>query len=163
MPTIDLMGGKLQIYQRGNSRFWQARTSVGGRQLQHSTKREILGAGEQGRRRLVSHPSSQVPRRRPRDRRPDLQEGRRPVSERIRGHHGGRTQRKVDREPRHSLAPPPRPLLRRSPHPQGHSRQSAGIPGSPDDLLQRAQSGLQEQAQAQDTSRQPAAPYTTRS
>ncbi len=42
MPTIDLMGGKLQVYQRGNSRFWQARTSVGGRQLQHSTKRESL-------------------------------------------------------------------------------------------------------------------------
>ncbi len=42
MPTIDLMGGKLQVYQRGNSRFWQARTSIGGRQLQHSTKRESL-------------------------------------------------------------------------------------------------------------------------
>jgi hypothetical protein len=29
MPTIDLLGGKVQIYQRGNSRFWQARASVG--------------------------------------------------------------------------------------------------------------------------------------
>jgi integrase len=42
MPTIDLMGGKLQIYQRGTSRFWQARTSVGGKQRQLSTKREAL-------------------------------------------------------------------------------------------------------------------------
>lgn len=40
MPTIDLMGGKLQLYQRGTSRFWQARTSVGGMQRQFSTKRE---------------------------------------------------------------------------------------------------------------------------
>jgi integrase len=40
MPTIDLMGGKLQIYQRGTSRFWQARASVGGKQRQFSTKRE---------------------------------------------------------------------------------------------------------------------------
>ena len=29
MPTIDLLGGKIQIYQRDNSRFWQARASVG--------------------------------------------------------------------------------------------------------------------------------------
>jgi len=42
MPTIDLMGGKLQIYQRGTSRFWQARTSVGGKQLQFSTKQERM-------------------------------------------------------------------------------------------------------------------------
>jgi integrase len=41
MPTVDLMGGKLQIYQRGTSRFWQARTSVGGKQRQFSTKREV--------------------------------------------------------------------------------------------------------------------------
>jgi integrase len=42
MSTIDLMDGKVQIYQRGNSRFWQARTSVGGMQRQISTKRERL-------------------------------------------------------------------------------------------------------------------------
>ena len=32
MPTIDLLGGKVQIYQRDNIRFWQARASVGGKQ-----------------------------------------------------------------------------------------------------------------------------------
>jgi len=42
MATIDLMGGKLQIYQRGTSRFWQARASIGGTQRQFSTKRESL-------------------------------------------------------------------------------------------------------------------------
>jgi integrase len=42
VPTIDLMGGKLQIYQRGGNRFWQARTSIGGAQRQFSTKRETL-------------------------------------------------------------------------------------------------------------------------
>src|SRR5665213_2910212 len=36
------MGGKLQIYQRGANRFWQARTSIGGAQRQFSTKREAL-------------------------------------------------------------------------------------------------------------------------
>ena len=40
MPTIDLLGGKVQIYQRDNSRFWQARASVGGKQRQFSTKQE---------------------------------------------------------------------------------------------------------------------------
>jgi integrase len=40
MSTIDLLGGKVQIYQRGNSRFWQARASVGGKQRQFSTKQE---------------------------------------------------------------------------------------------------------------------------
>lgn len=40
MATIDLLGGKVQIYQRDSSRFWQARASVGGKQRQFSTKRE---------------------------------------------------------------------------------------------------------------------------
>jgi len=40
VPTIDLLGGKLQLYQRGNSRFWQARASVGLKQRQFSTKHE---------------------------------------------------------------------------------------------------------------------------
>ncbi|MGE4483469.1 tyrosine-type recombinase/integrase [Acidocella sp.] len=40
MPTVELLGGKVQIYQRGNSRFWQARASVGGKQRQFSTKQE---------------------------------------------------------------------------------------------------------------------------
>jgi len=40
MPTIELLGGKVQIYQRDNSRFWQARASVGGKQRQFSTKQE---------------------------------------------------------------------------------------------------------------------------
>ncbi len=40
MPTIDLLGGKVQIYQRDNSSYWQARASVGGKQRQFSTKQE---------------------------------------------------------------------------------------------------------------------------
>ncbi len=42
MPTIDLMGGKLQLCQKPSSRFWQARTSIDGTQRQFSTKRESL-------------------------------------------------------------------------------------------------------------------------
>jgi hypothetical protein len=30
MTSHELMGGKLQVYQRGNSRFWQFSASVGG-------------------------------------------------------------------------------------------------------------------------------------
>ena len=41
ISTIDLLGGKTQIYQRDNSRFWQARAFVGGKQRQYSTKQEI--------------------------------------------------------------------------------------------------------------------------
>ncbi len=37
---MDLLGGKVQIYQRDNSRYWQARASVAGRQRQFSTKQE---------------------------------------------------------------------------------------------------------------------------
>ena len=40
MPTIDLLSGKIQIYQRDNSRFWQAGASVGGKQRQSSAKQE---------------------------------------------------------------------------------------------------------------------------
>ena len=42
MATVDLLGGKVQLYQRGTSRFWQARSSVGGMQRQFSTKKESL-------------------------------------------------------------------------------------------------------------------------
>ena len=42
MPTIDLLGGKLQLTQKPTSRFWQARASVGGKQRQFSTKQESL-------------------------------------------------------------------------------------------------------------------------
>jgi hypothetical protein len=40
MPTIELLGGKVQIYQRDDSRFWRARASVGGKQRQFSIKLE---------------------------------------------------------------------------------------------------------------------------
>ena len=40
MPTIDLLDGKIQMCQRDNSRFWQARASVGGKQRQFSTEQE---------------------------------------------------------------------------------------------------------------------------
>jgi len=42
MAPIDLMAGKIQLYQRDTSRFWQARSSVGGRQYQFSTNRQRL-------------------------------------------------------------------------------------------------------------------------
>ncbi|MFV3078154.1 hypothetical protein, partial [Niveispirillum fermenti] len=42
MTTIKMLGGKLQLEQRGSSRFWQARASIGGKQRQFSTKQESL-------------------------------------------------------------------------------------------------------------------------
>ncbi|HTQ70060.1 MAG TPA: site-specific integrase [Acidocella sp.] len=38
----ELMGGKLQLYLRGNSRFWQCSASVGGKQWRATTKQEKL-------------------------------------------------------------------------------------------------------------------------
>jgi len=42
VPTIDLMGGKLQIYQRARTGSGRPETSIGGAQRQFSTKREAL-------------------------------------------------------------------------------------------------------------------------
>jgi integrase len=42
MPTHELIGGKLQVYRRKNSRFWQCSASVGGKQRKSSTKQESL-------------------------------------------------------------------------------------------------------------------------
>jgi integrase len=41
-PNHELMGGRLQVYQRGNSRFWQCSASIGGKQRRTSTKQESL-------------------------------------------------------------------------------------------------------------------------
>jgi hypothetical protein len=47
MPTHELIGGKLQLYRRNNSRFWQCSASLGGKQRKYSTKQESLGLAEQ--------------------------------------------------------------------------------------------------------------------
>ncbi len=47
MTNHELMGGKLQVYRRGNSRFWQCSASVGGKQRRASTKEESLALAKQ--------------------------------------------------------------------------------------------------------------------
>ena len=47
MPIHKLMGGDLQIFQRGRSRFWQCSASIGGKQYRHSTKEESLTHAKQ--------------------------------------------------------------------------------------------------------------------
>lgn len=47
MPTHELIGGKLQVYRRKNSRFWQCAASVGGKQRKSSTKQESLALAQQ--------------------------------------------------------------------------------------------------------------------
>ena len=42
MSSLELMGGKLQLYRRPNSRFWQCSASVGGKQRRATTKQETL-------------------------------------------------------------------------------------------------------------------------
>jgi len=42
MSSIELMGGKLQVFRRGKSRFWQCQASVGGKQRRSTTKKESL-------------------------------------------------------------------------------------------------------------------------
>ena len=47
MSSFELMGGKLQLYRRGKSRFWQCSASVGGKQRRSTTKQESLKQAEQ--------------------------------------------------------------------------------------------------------------------
>ena len=47
MESHSLVGGKVQIYRRYNSRFWQCSASVGGKQRRHSTKEESLELARQ--------------------------------------------------------------------------------------------------------------------
>ena len=47
METHALVGGKVQIYRRENSRFWQCSASVGGKQRRASTKEESLALAKQ--------------------------------------------------------------------------------------------------------------------
>ena len=43
MAHHELMGGKLHIYKRENSHFWQCAVFIGGRNLRMSTKEEGIG------------------------------------------------------------------------------------------------------------------------
>jgi hypothetical protein len=47
MEHHELMGGRVQLYQRPNSRFWQCSTSVGRKQFRTSTKEESLARAKQ--------------------------------------------------------------------------------------------------------------------
>jgi integrase len=42
MASHEVLGGKVNVYKRGRSRFWQCSASVGGRQHRSSTKEESL-------------------------------------------------------------------------------------------------------------------------
>lgn len=42
MIRHELIGGKLQVYRRENSPFWQCSASVNGRQYRKSTKEDSL-------------------------------------------------------------------------------------------------------------------------
>ena len=47
MESHALVGGKLQVYRRGRSRFWQCSASIGGKQRRTSTKAESLALAKQ--------------------------------------------------------------------------------------------------------------------
>ena len=47
MPSHEVLGGKVQLYRRGNGRFWQCAASVGGKQHRHSTKETSLSLAQQ--------------------------------------------------------------------------------------------------------------------
>lgn len=46
MTTHNILGGKVQIYRRSNSRYWQCAASVSGKQHRNSTKEESLSAAK---------------------------------------------------------------------------------------------------------------------
>ena len=47
MPSHEVLGGQVQLYRRGNSRYWQCSASVGGKQYRSSTKEESLALAKQ--------------------------------------------------------------------------------------------------------------------
>ena len=47
MTNHELMDGKVQLYRRGNSRFWQCSASVAGKQRRTSTKEENIALARQ--------------------------------------------------------------------------------------------------------------------
>ncbi len=46
MSIHNILGGKVHVYKRGKSKFWQYSASVGGRQYRSSTKQESLSAAK---------------------------------------------------------------------------------------------------------------------
>jgi integrase len=47
MPNHEVLGGLVQLYRRGNSRYWQCSASVGGKQYRSSTKETELPLAKQ--------------------------------------------------------------------------------------------------------------------
>jgi len=47
MPSHEVLGGKVQLYLRGNGRYWQCAASVGGKQHRSSTKETSLSLAKQ--------------------------------------------------------------------------------------------------------------------
>jgi integrase len=47
MPSHEILGGKVNIYKRGRSSFWQCSASVGGKQWRSSTKESSLELAKQ--------------------------------------------------------------------------------------------------------------------
>lgn len=47
MASHEILGGKVNIYKRGRSRFWQCSTSIAGNQLRTSTKEESLALAKE--------------------------------------------------------------------------------------------------------------------
>ena len=46
MENHVLLGGKIQLYRRGETRFWWCSTSLGGKQRRKSTKKDSLAQAE---------------------------------------------------------------------------------------------------------------------
>jgi hypothetical protein len=47
MASYEMLGDKLQLFQRGPSRFWQCAASIGGKQYRRTTKEESLSQAKQ--------------------------------------------------------------------------------------------------------------------
>ena len=145
MPTIELLGGKVQIYQRDNSRFWQARASVGNKQRQFSTKQEgqdlAAKAAETWYFSLQGKNQAGVLNDRPTFKK---------AAEQFLKEYGVITEGERSEKWTESHAIRLRvhltAVLWRLAARQGDARQGAGIPGAPDDDLRRAEPAFQKSA-----------------
>ena len=55
METHDLMGGKLHVYKRENSRYWQCSTYLAGKNRRMTTKEESLAHAKDAATRRWRH------------------------------------------------------------------------------------------------------------
>ena len=127
MNAHTILGGKVHVYRRENSRHWQCATYLAGKNRRVSTKEDSLAKAKDFAEDWYLELRGKA-RAGELSRREDLPRGRRAIRARIPDHHRGPAQRRVRQGPQHAPAGPPAALLRQHGAFRDHARQGAGVP-----------------------------------